>query len=53
MMTEPLSSTKERISLEDLALAHYLIDEILEETNCKTYEFYITSDTLTDSEETG
>ncbi len=51
-MTLKINNSQERISLEDLALAHYLVDEILEELNCKTYEFYITSDTLTDSEET-
>jgi len=52
MMTPKLSDSKERISLEDIALSGYLLDELLAITNCRTYDFFIASDTLTDSEET-
>ncbi len=47
-MTPRLSDKSERISPEDIALCGYLLDEILELTNCRTYAFNITSDTLTD-----
>jgi len=48
-MTPRLSDLTERISPEDIALAGYLLDEILTMVNCRTYAFYITSDMLTDS----
>ncbi len=52
MMTPRLSDKQERISLEDIALSGYLLDELLAITNCRTYDLFIASDTLTDSEET-
>jgi len=52
MMTPPLSDLTERISPEDLALIGYLLDEILSIVNCRTYDFNIASDMLTDREVT-
>ncbi len=52
MMTPRLSDPKERISLEDIALSGLLLDEILSTLCLRTYDLFITSDTLTDSEET-
>ncbi len=51
-MTPRLSDIGERISPEDVALAHYLLDEILEITRCRTYTFDITSDSVPQREET-
>jgi len=51
-MTPRLSDKQERISLEDIALSGLLLDEILEFANCRTYDLFITSDMVTDSEET-
>ncbi len=51
-MTEKLSSNKERISLEDIALAQQALDFFQGKAGRRTYEFYITSDTLPDREET-
>ncbi len=50
-MTLRMSDVRERISPEDLALAND-IWIILERAGWRTYDFNITSDTLTDSEET-
>ncbi len=52
MMTPRLSDKQERISLEDIALTSFLLDELLDLTNCRTYDLFIASDTLTDSEVT-
>ena len=51
-MTHKISCNCERISPEDIALSAYLMDEIMELVNCRTYELFIASDTHTDSEET-
>ncbi len=51
-MTHRIDCECERISPEDIALSAYLMDEILELVNCRTYELYIASDTDTHSEET-
>ena len=50
-MTPPLSDKKERISLEDIALVQKLLRYMCE-SRCRTYEFGIASDMLTDSEVT-
>ena len=50
-MTPRLSAIEERISPEDIALASW-IHEKLVLSGWRTYEFHITSDTLTDSEVT-
>ncbi len=52
MMTPRLEDTRERISPEDIALASDLILEIERMSKWRTYEFYITSDMVTDREET-
>ena len=52
MMTPKLSDKRERISLEDIALTSFLLDELLAITDCRTYDLFIASDTLTDSEVT-
>ncbi len=51
-MTPPLSDTKERISLQDLMLAERIICGSNWIGKLSTYAFDITSDTVTDSEET-
>ena len=51
-MTAKLSDTRERISLEDLAVTGLLLEEILEICNCRTYDLFITSDSDTHREET-
>ncbi len=51
MMTPRLSDPRERISPEDIALAFKLLEEY-QQYECRTYAFNITSDMLTDSEET-
>ncbi len=50
-MTPKLSDATERISLEDMATAINMWT-LLERAGWRTYEFNITSDTLTDREET-
>ncbi len=45
MMTHKRSCTCEVISLEDLALAHWLFDSYSRIIDCRTYDFNITSDT--------
>ncbi len=44
--------TCERISPEDLAVAESVLNLYFKDYNCRTYDFHITSDMLTDSEET-
>ncbi len=53
-VTHPLECKCERISPEDLYWARKLALGITEKRNteCRTYEFCIASDMLTDSEET-
>ena len=52
MMTPRLADCSERISLEDIALSGLLLDEILSTLSLRTYDLFITSDMVTDSEET-
>ncbi len=51
-LTHKMDCECERISLEDIALTGYLLDELLAITGCRTYDLFIASDMLTDSEET-
>ncbi len=53
-MTLKIGNPREMISPEDLYWARYIALWLTEETktNCRTYAFHITSDMLTDSEET-
>ncbi len=50
-LTHKLECECERISPEDLADALSVID-FIEKLDCRTYDLFITSDTVTDSEET-
>ncbi len=51
MMTPKLTDTRERISPEDIALAFKLLEEY-QQYECRTYAFNITSDIVTQREET-
>jgi len=51
-MTLKIGNKQERISPEDIALTHFLINGEYLMSICRTYAFNITSDTLPDREET-
>jgi len=51
-MTPKLSAKSERISLGDISLAQRALDTYWRIPRRRTYAFNITSDMLTDSEET-
>ncbi len=51
-MTHPLSCSCERISPEDVAVVQRVIEILLRNSDCRTYDFNITSDSVPQWEET-